>query len=130
MVDFFRYVWQYGGVMQKIERWRVQELLLVLEQLSQTLREGKQRDWEKVFSHYHSETLSILSRDEINTEELRRLVRNIQNCFTGVESFRNLNFIEDDNHGLSDLNREFSHRKSRLIQLLNELRARLMEYVH
>lgn len=127
-VDFFQYVWQYGRIMQKIERWRVQELMLVLEQLSEILRKGNHIDWANVFRHYYDESSQILSQHEISTDKLRRLVGNIQNCFTSVDSFRNLRF--SDEAEVSDLSQILLQTKARLFQLIGELRIRMMEYVH
>lgn len=114
--------------MQTIEKWRVQELVLVLEQLSQILRKGNHTDWAMVFDHYHAESTRILPHNKADINKLRNLVSNIQNCFKEVKSFSNLEFTGELEG--SDRNQEFYRVKARLFKLLEELQVRLLEYTH
>jgi len=57
--------------MQKIEKWRLEELALVLNQLSEILREGNHCEWANVFHHFQDESQKILSKKEFDLDSLK-----------------------------------------------------------
>ena len=116
--------------MQRIEKWRVQELALLLQQLHKLLRKGNNSEWANVFLHFHQEAVGILSNDELDVEALRRLIHNIVNCFDGYHSFTNLSLGSEDSDPRSDLNREFKQAKVRLLAVLSEIDNRTTVYTH
>ncbi len=116
--------------MQRIEKWRVQELALLLQQLYKLLMEGNNSEWANVFLHFHQEAIEILSRDELNIEALRRLIHNIVNCFDGYHSFTNLALGNEDSDSGADLNRNFNQTKMRLLTVLSEIDNRTTVYTH
>lgn len=116
--------------MQRVEKWRVQELALLLQQLHKLLMKSNNGEWANVFLHFHQEAIEILSRNELDVESLRRLIHNIVNCFDGYHSFTNLSLGRDDSDPGSDLNRDFNQAKVRLLSVLSEIENRTTVYTH
>jgi hypothetical protein len=116
--------------MQKIEKWRIQELAIVLNQLTELLRNGNQGEWANVFTHYYFECQKILLKQEFNLEEMKKLLQNIGNCFVGVSSFRNLTLRNKDRIRDDHLNREFGRVRSRLLVILAQMENQSIEYVN
>jgi len=116
--------------MQKVEIWKVKELGLILQNLSELLKKSTHHEWANVFHHYHTETQNILLSSEFNLDHLRRLVQNIKNCFHGLSSLRNL-MIQGETPGEDDgLRQDFERGKIRLLKVLEEIEKRTIEYVH
>ena len=116
--------------MLRVERWRVQELALLLQQLHKLLLKGNNSEWANVFLHFHQEAIEILSRNELSVEALRRLIHNIVNCFDGYHSFTNLSLGSEDSDSKADLNRDFNRVKVRLLAVLSEIDNRTTVYTH
>jgi amino acid permease len=116
--------------MQRVEKWRIQELALLLQQLHNLLMKGNNSEWANVFLHFHQEAIYILSRDVISIEALRRLIHNIVNCFDGYHSFTNLSLGSKDSDSGSELNRDFNQAKVRLLAVLSEIDSRTTIYTH
>jgi hypothetical protein len=116
--------------MQRVEKWRVQELALLLQQLHKLLMRGNNSEWANVFLHFHQEAIEILSGNELNVEALRRLIHNIVNCFDGYHSFTNLSLGREDSDSGSELNRDFNQAKVRLLTVLSEIDNRTTVYTH
>ncbi len=116
--------------MLRVERWRVQELALLLQQLHKLLLKGNNSEWANVFLHFHQEAIEILSRNELSVEALRRLIHNIVNCFDGYHSFTNLSLGSEDSDSSADLNRDFNRIKVRLLAVLSEIDNRTTVYTH
>ena len=116
--------------MQKIEKWRIQELAIVLHHLTELLRSGNNIEWANVFKHYHYESQKILQKKEFDLEETKKLLQNIGNCFVGVSSFRNLTLWEDSRKKSDSLNREFSRVRSRLLVILAQMENQSIEYLN
>jgi hypothetical protein len=129
-VDFLRRVWQNGFAMQKIERWRIEELTLVLKEMVSLLKRGENREWANVFEHFLLEAEGILLRDAFNLEEFKRLVQNILCCYLEGDSFRSLEIEEGRKDALQDLNQKLNRLKGRLYYLLTDLQSRFVEYIH
>jgi hypothetical protein len=113
-----------------VEKWRIQELALLLKQLHVLLIKGNNGEWANVFLHFHQEAVEILSGDELSIEALRRLIHNIVNCFDGYHSFTNLSLGREDSDLGSELNRDFNQTKVRLLAVLSEIDSRTTIYTH
>jgi hypothetical protein len=129
-VDFLKRVWHYGFTMQKIERWRIEELTLVLKEIVRLLKQGENREWANVFEHFLLEAEGILLRDAFNLEEFKRLVQNILCCYLEGDSFRKLEINEKQEKKRWDLNQKLNRLKGRLYYLLTDLQTRFVEYIH
>ena len=116
--------------MQKIEKWRIQEMALVLHRLSDLLRLGDNSEWANVMSHYYQEAQSILLKDELDSELLNRLVLSIGNCFQGNSSFKNLSLVHEDDKRRITINNEFLDTRDRLLQIIRDIEKRSIEYTH
>jgi len=116
--------------MQKIEKWRIQELAIVLNDLAELLKQGNNAEWANAFSHFYYESQKILLKKEFNLEELKKLLQNIGNCFIGVSSFRNLSLSEAGQGENEILNKEFSQVRSRLLVILAQMENQSVEYVN
>jgi hypothetical protein len=116
--------------MQKIEKWRIQELSIVLHDLTELLKCGNNTEWANVFKHYHCESQKILLKKEFDLNETKKLLQNIGNCFVGVSSFRNLTLWENDQKQSDQLNREFCQIRSRLLVILAQMENQSIEYVN
>lgn len=116
--------------MQKIERWRIQELAIILKDLKDTLQIGANRDWANVFDHFLVETERILLRTSLDVEECRRLVRNILCCYLDGDSFRRLEITNEETGQPTRINKDLTRQKARLYNLLTDLQSRFIEYIH
>jgi hypothetical protein len=94
-------------VIQKIEKWRIQELEQTLDRLAILMRKGKNPDWASVFSHFSHEAKSLTLNNRFSLDSLKRLVQNIANCFEGISSLRTLVLIDQDPKQMEILNQEF-----------------------
>jgi hypothetical protein len=128
-MDIYSHFWQDRHNMQKIERWRIEELILVLRDLVDSLQQEVNRDWAHVFEHYLSEAERLLLTNTIRVDEFKRLVHNILCCYLEGDSFRRMAFPETTQEG-KRRNKNFQNRKARLYHLLTELQTRFVEYVH
>lgn len=116
--------------MQKIEKWRIQELAIVLNHLTELLKRGNHTEWANVFSHYYYESQKLLLRKEFDLNDLKRLLQNIGNCFIGSSSFRNLTLWQDNQDRSESLNKEFNQVRSRLLVILAQMENQSVEYVN
>ena len=116
--------------MQKIEKWRIQELAIVLNQLIELLKCGNHSEWGNVFSHYYYESQKLLLRKEFDLNDLKKLLQNIGNCFIGSSSFRNLTLWQDNQDKSEFLNKEFNQVRSRLLVILAQMENQSVEYVN
>ena len=110
-------------MIQKIEKWRIQELEQSLNRLSLLLRKGKSFDWANVFSHFAQEAKVLVDHKKFDLDKIKRLAQNIVNCFDHVSSLRNLVLTHENARKMDILNREF--RKT--IRLLFEILASIEE---
>jgi len=127
---FFVRICHYKRAMQKVEKWRVQELALMLEHLHDLLRKAGDNEWANVFMHFHHEAVEILSREELKLDSLKRLVQNIATGFESFHSVSNLSLGHEDFEAKSEWNRTFQRAKTRLISILTEIDKRTFEFTH
>lgn len=116
--------------MQKIEKWRIEELALVLIELSDLLRKGDNREWANVFSHFHLESQQIHSSKAFNLDELKRLIINIKHCFSSVSSFANIVLWCENSEERTRINQELNLTRSCLLTILNNLERLTTEHAH
>lgn len=115
---------------QKVEIWRIKELGLILQDLSELLKKSNHHDWANVFHHYHMETQNILFGSKFDTNHLIRLVQNIKDCFQGLSSLKNL-MIQVESPGNNEaLRQDIERGKARLFKVLEEIERQTTEYVH
>jgi hypothetical protein len=115
---------------QKIEKWRVQELAMVLEKMSELFKDGGNAEWGSVFLHFSQETKRIFGQKIFNPESLGKLVLNIRGCFSGLSSLKNIVLVHSDRARMKEINREFLGARGRLLEILDELDARMIELIH
>ncbi|NIM57603.1 MAG: hypothetical protein GTO16_01495 [Candidatus Aminicenantes bacterium] len=115
--------------MQKIEKWRIKELALILNELSLLLKAGNTRDWANVFSHFHDESQKIISKNEFDPESLNKLIKNIKNCYFGSSSFTNIILWHEDFKENARMNQSLYLTRAGLLKILMELEGRLVDYV-
>lgn len=120
-LDFSRDFCHHLRTMQKIEKWRVEELALVISELSDLLRKGDDCEWANVFSHYHQESQKIVSNKEFNIDHLKKLVTNVKNCFSGASSLNNLVLWNESSEEMSRLNQELFQTRARLLKILEDM---------
>jgi hypothetical protein len=116
-------------LMQKIEKWRVKELALVLNELSLLLKAGNTRDWANVFSHFHDESQKIISKNEFDPDSLNKLVKNIKNCYFSSSSFTNIILRHENSEENARMNQSLYLTRSALLKILLDLEGRLVDYV-
>ena len=116
--------------MQKVEKWRVQELAIMLKHLHELLMKGGNNEWANVFLHFHHEAVEILARDDFKLDPLKKLVQNIANGFESFHSVTNLSLGHKDFEAKSEWNRNFQKAKARLISILTEIDKRTIELTH
>ena len=116
--------------MQKIEKWRIQELVLVLDELSIILKKGKNTEWSNVFSHYHLEAQKLLESKTLQVDKLDRLIFNIKNCFHSGSSLDNPLIFEDMQKEFYGILKEFKTARLRLLGIIRQMEDQLVEFVH
>jgi molecular chaperone GrpE (heat shock protein) len=116
--------------MQKIEKWRVEELALVLNELVALLRAGDNNEWANVFLHFLEEAEKIVSRKEFDSEATEKLARNILNCFDRNSSFINITLRNENPREEQKLNQALLLTRARLLNVLNDIQERIIEQIH
>jgi molecular chaperone GrpE (heat shock protein) len=116
--------------MQKIEKWRVEELALVLNELAVLLRAGDSSEWASVFLHFLEEAEKIISRKEFDSEAIEKLARNILNCFDRNSSFLNISLKNENPKEEQKLNQALLLTRARLLNVLNDIQKRIIEHIH
>jgi len=129
-LDFFHLLCHYMLTMQKIEKWRVQELAAVLHQLSELLRKGENTEWANVVFHFYQEAQNILVKEDFDFDMLKRLLVNIRNCYSGVTSFKNLSLWHENQDLNFVINKEFQEVRTRLFRIIQEIEVRSVEYIN
>lgn len=117
-------------MIQKIEKWRIQELEQVLNRLALLLRTGKNSDWANVFSHYAQEAKKLSLQTKFNLDMLKRLSQNIGNCFEGISSLRTLVLIQESAKQMEVLNQEFRESIRYLFEILASIKKKWSEPVN
>lgn len=116
--------------MKKVEKWRVEEMSLLLTWLATLLNEGRNPEWAAVFSHFDQESRLLLAEELIDPAKLARLIGNIKACFVAPCSFPDLILKTDHLANESALNAEFLRVKVRLCRALEDMEATLVEYIN
>jgi len=116
--------------LQKIEKWRIEELALILNHLSDLLRKGDNCEWANVFNHFHQESKQIVNKNEFDQHLLKRLVINIKNCFIGLNSLRNIVLWHLNTRESAVLNQAFKQYRDRLLKIIDDVEKRLIEYIN
>jgi len=116
--------------MQKVEKWRVEELALVLNELTVLLRAGENSEWANVFSHYHDESKNIVAKKEFDSESLKKLVTNIMNCFEKNSSFMNTALKHENPKEEQKLNQALYLTRARLLTVIRDMEERIIEHIH
>jgi hypothetical protein len=116
--------------MQKVEKWRIQELSTSLKHLHELLLKGGNSEWANVFLHFHHEAVELLAGEDFKLDHLKRLVQNIANGFESFHSVTNLSLGREDFEAKSEWTRTFQKAKARLISILTEIDKRTVEFTH
>lgn len=118
-----------NNMMPQVEKWRLEELALLFEMLASILRQGRNPEWAGVFGHFGQEARLLLAAEKAEPEELKRLVRNVQNCFHPGRTLPFLALEHADAAAKVALIQEFAEAKSRLELALDDLERRLVDYL-
>jgi len=113
-----------------IEKWRVDELSMVLNRIALILQAGGQSEWAGVFRHYHEEADSLSRITPIEIDKLERLTMNLCACLEDGCSLRNPQLLHEDDRVGTSLLREYVMLRTRLFQILADLKNRLRETIH
>ncbi|MFA9453098.1 MAG: hypothetical protein ACERK6_04210 [Candidatus Aminicenantaceae bacterium] len=116
--------------MLKIEKWRIEELALVLSDIVASLHQGENREWANVFVHFLSEAERIHLKDRVYIDEFKRLVHNILCCYLEGDSFRRMILFPGNSEESLTRNKQFHHLQARLYHLLTDLQTRFVVFVH
>ena len=114
-------------MIQKVEKWRIQELEQVLNQLALLLRTGENSDWANVFFHYAQEAKKLALHNKFDLDVLKRLSQNIVNCFEGISSLRTLVLIQERAKQMEALNQEFREAIRSLFEILASIEDKWIE---
>lgn len=115
--------------MQKIEKWRVQELAIVLDHITELLKIGNCREWANVIEHYHKEAQKILSKKEFDIDAIKKLVQNIRHCYKETSFSKNLELWHIKENKNIDLNQEFCQARARLLHIVSEIEMQTVEFI-
>lgn len=116
--------------MQKIEKWRIEELALVLKELTLLLKTGNSREWANVFSHFYDESQKIISTNEFDLESVSKLVKNIKNCFFGGSSFTNIVLWHENSDKKREINLGIYLIRAHLLKILMDMEGRVIDYIN
>ena len=116
--------------MQKVEKWRIEELALLLEELSELLRNGDNCEWANVFSHFFDETKMIISKNDFDQDSLEKLIYNIKNSFSRGSSLTHLILSHKNTEMENRLNQDFSRTRARLLGSLKDMERRTIETIN
>lgn len=116
--------------MQKLERWRVEELGLLLSEMASLLKKGDNYEWANVLIHFHDETENMTSKREFDQDSLTKLIRNIKNCFSESHYFNDIFLWHEDPEEKARINRDFYLVKARLLNVLDELEKLSIERIN
>lgn len=116
--------------MQKVPKWCVQELALVLFRLAELLRRGGNSEWANVVAHFYEEAQAILLREKFDLALLKSLLSNILSCYNDVSSFADLSLWHDQRDTLEALNSEFQEVRTRLLQIIRDIEKQSANYIH
>lgn len=115
---------------QKIEKWRIKELALVLNELAELLKTGNNPEWANVFYHFQQEAEIIYSKPHFDMDLTKKLVRNIKNCFSGFSSFKNnIPSMDSSGKGIKII-KDFCLSKNRLVEILDAIDSLSEEQIH
>lgn len=115
--------------MQKIEKWRVRELALILEKMSELLKKGDDYEWANVLLHFCQEANIIIESKEFKIDLLKKLLVNIKNCFSGHSSLTNLVLWPENSAERTKINQDLHKTRYRLLKILAEIETRTEEWV-
>lgn len=130
LLDFSRDICHYRRAVQRVEKWRIQELSQVLKHLSRLLRLGQNAEWASVFSHYAQEALNLAAQESFKLDGLKRLVQNILSCFEDASSLHDLVLVQEDIKKMGNLNQEFRDAIRLLFENLAAIEEKWTESVH
>lgn len=116
--------------MSYIEKWRMEELSLVLNRMALILQAGGQSEWAGVFHHYQDEAETLARIPPIEIEKAERLACNLRACLRDGGSLRQPQLSHEDQSIGSGLLREYLKLRMRLLQILDDLEERLTLMVH
>jgi len=114
---------------QKIEKWRVEELSLVLNLLTNILKRGDNHDWANVFLHFNQEAQAIISLKMFDLVKLQQLIINIKNCFSGNSSLNSVVLWDKNSEEKTRINQELFQIRTRLLKILKQMEDQTQEYI-
>lgn len=117
-------------MIQKVEKWRVQELEQALIQLSLLLRSGENIEWANVFFHFSQEAHNIAGQKNFNLDLLKKLAQNIVNCFDRTSSLRNLVLDHDNPRQMEVLNKKFRNAIKQLFEILASIEEKWTDQIN
>jgi fatty acid-binding protein DegV len=116
--------------MQKVEKWRVAELALLLQKVCELLRNGDNCEWASVFSHFHDETKIIISKNDFDLDSLEKLIKNIRNSFLRGSSLTTLILSHENTEMKKRLNQDFSRARACILGILKDMEFRTIETIN
>ncbi len=114
--------------MQKVAKWRIQELGQSLLSLTRILHKGNNWEWSRVFQHYHDEAEYLLENQLFDLNSLKNLVRNIRICFEN-STLQNIDLEPEYYQKNNSLISDFMNETERLEQILEEIEEQTTEYI-
>jgi len=116
--------------MQKIEKWRIEQLSLLLSEISSLLRSGDNLEWANVFLHFLDESKNIISREEFDLDLVKKLVKNIKNCFSEDHHLKDVVLWHKNSREKTRINQDFRLVRARLFYILKDLEQRTFESIN
>lgn len=115
--------------MQRIEKWRLEEFTRALRHLAELLRSGDDREWANVFFHFHQESQAFIASKELDLEQIKKLLINIKNCYSGTSSFMKLILRHKNEKEKIRLNQDLYKTRAHLLKIMVEIENRIVEYI-
>jgi len=115
--------------MQRIEKWRLEEFALSLKHLAELLKSGDDCEWANVFFHFHQESQALIASKELGLEQIKKLLINIKNCYSGTSSFMKLVLRHKNEKEKIRLNQDLYKTRAHLLKIMAEIEDRIVEYI-
>jgi hypothetical protein len=116
--------------MSNVEAWRLQELALLLEELTLVLESGRNPEWARVMEHfgYELERLRPAGRD--SEAGLKSLIRSLELCLDAGGGFSRLVLEVSDSEEGAAVHRNFDRLRTALARAVEGIGQRVVESVH
>lgn len=127
---FLGRICHHTDIMQKVEKWRIQELSQILDEMADLFQKAGQAEWAQVFLHFSREASALSTRDLFELSVLQKLIRNIRCCFEEARTLESFARNQGSQEEAIRMNLAYIRIKSQLLQLISKMETAWNERIH